>query len=244
MAFYKSSNPILTNSTFSGLFATNENDKMTIQGTANKTAILLAILVTTACITWYASGALMFIMMIVGIIGGLITGLILAFKKTSAPMLAPIYAAFQGLVVGGLSAYYNGQFEGIVFQATLLTFATAASLLLLYKSRIIKVTENFKLIVGSATMAVGLLYLVNMILMMFGINMGLGGTSLISIGISVLIVGVAAFNLVMDFDFIEEGAERGAPKYMEWYAAFGLMVTLIWLYLEILKLLSKLNRRK
>lgn len=243
MAFYKSSNPILSESTFSGIFTSNESDKMTIQGTANKTAILLSLLILTSCFSWYAPDGLKFVLMIAGAIGGLILAIVLAFKKTLAPYLAPAYAALQGLFLGGISQIFESYYPGIVFQASLLTFGTLASLLLLYKSRIIKVTENFKLIVASATMGIGLVYLLNFILMLCGVNLGISGNSTFSIIFSVVVVAIAAFNLVMDFDFIEEGAERGAPKFMEWYAAFGLMVTLIWLYLEILKLLAKLRSR-
>lgn len=240
MAFYKSSNPVLGKDTFSGMFSGSDSEKMTIQGTANKTAILLSLVILTSCITWYYPS---FILMIVGAIGGLICGLIIAFKKTSAPVVAPIYALLEGLFIGGISVYFNQMYPGIVFQAVILTFGTLISLLLLYKSGIIKVTENFKLIVASATIGIGFAYLINMVLMLFGINMGLGGNSLFSIGFSVVVVAVAAFNLVMDFDFIEEGEKQGAPKFMEWYGAFGLMVTIIWLYIEILRLLSKLRSR-
>ncbi|MCU0429153.1 MAG: Bax inhibitor-1/YccA family protein [Cytophagaceae bacterium] len=240
MAFYKSGNPVLSQDTFSGLFSSNASDRMTIQGTANKTAILLAITIAFSSISWYYPNAFF---MWTGVIVGLILALIVTFKKTTAPYLAPAYAVFEGLFLGAISSLYNQLYEGIVLQAVLLTFCTFTALLLLYKSRMIKVTENFKLIISAATMGIGFAYLLSLVLSMFNINMGLGSNGLFGIGFSVVVVAVAAFNLVMDFDFIEEGEKQGAPKFMEWYAAFGLMVTIIWLYLEILRLLAKLRSR-
>jgi uncharacterized YccA/Bax inhibitor family protein len=157
--------------------------------------------------------------------------------------MATVYAALEGLFLGAISAYFEMAYQGIVTQAIILTMGVLFSLLALYKFRIIKVTENFKMIVVAATGGIALIYLVSFIGGFFGLNMPFiheGGT--FGIIFSVVVVIVAALNLVMDFDFIEEGSEKGAPKYMEWYAAFGLMVTLIWLYLEILRLLSKLRR--
>jgi uncharacterized YccA/Bax inhibitor family protein len=157
---------------------------------------------------------------------------------------APLYAVLEGLFLGGISALYELKFQGIVIQAVALTFGTLAALLLAYKSRLIKVTENFKLGVVAATGGIALVYLISIGLGFFGIRMPyLHDSGPIGIGISVFIVIVAALNLVLDFDFIEQGAAQGAPKYMEWYAAFGLLVTLIWLYLEILRLLAKVRRR-
>jgi uncharacterized YccA/Bax inhibitor family protein len=157
---------------------------------------------------------------------------------------APVYAVLEGLFLGGISAFYEAQFQGIVIQAVGLTFGTLAALLLAYKSGMIRATENFKLGVAAATGGIMLVYLVSLGMSFFGMRMPyLHESGPLGIGISVFIVVIAALNLVLDFDFIEQGAAQGAPKYMEWYAAFGLLVTLIWLYLEILRLLSKLRSR-
>ena len=178
-----------------------------------------------------------------GAIGGLVFCLITVFKKEWSRVTACIYAACEGLFLGGISAVLEAQFGGIVIQAVALTLGVLLCLLVAYKTRIIKATENFKLGVMAATGAIFLLYMVTWILSMFGVQaMGfIHSSGPLGIGISVVIVIIAALNLVLDFDFIENGAARGAPKYMEWYAAFGLLVTLVWLYLEILRLLAKLR---
>ena len=166
------------------------------------------------------------------------------FKKNFAPISAPVYAAFEGLFLGALSMIFNSAYPGIVTQAVALTFGTLFALLLAYRSDLIKPTENFKLGIVAATGGIFFFYLVTMILSLFGMNMSfMRGSSTLSIGISAVVVVIAALNLVLDFDFIESGSEQGLPKYMEWYGAFGLMVTLIWLYIEILHLLSKLRER-
>jgi uncharacterized YccA/Bax inhibitor family protein len=177
-------------------------------------------------------------------IAGFIVALITVFKKTAAPITAPIYAAIEGILLGMLSAFYEMQFPGLVFQAILLTFGTLFALLMAYRSGVIKATENFKLGVFAATGGIGLIYLTTFILSFFGLSIPyIHGSGTIGILFSLFVVVIAALNLVLDFDFIERGAERGAPKYMEWYAAFGLLVTLIWLYIEMLRLLSKLRSR-
>tara|TARA_B100001057_G_scaffold495949_1_gene596100 strand:- start:3144 stop:3761 length:618 start_codon:yes stop_codon:yes gene_type:complete len=177
-------------------------------------------------------------------IAGFVVALITVFKKTAAPITAPIYAAIEGILLGMLSAFYEMQFPGLVFQAILLTFGTLFALLMAYRSGVIKATENFKLGVFAATGGIGLIYLTTFILSFFGLSIPyIHGSGTIGILFSLFVVVIAALNLVLDFDFIERGAERGAPKYMEWYAAFGLLVTLIWLYIEMLRLLSKLRSR-
>jgi uncharacterized YccA/Bax inhibitor family protein len=182
--------------------------------------------------------------MIGGGIGGFIFALATIFKKTWAPFTAPIYAVLQGLMLGGISSMMNAEFKGIVIQAVALTFGTLFALLFAYRSGLIKVTENFRLGVVAATGGIFIAYLLSFVLGLFGVNIGfMHSNGPIGIIVSLVIVVVAALNLVLDFDFIESGAESGAPKYMEWYAAFGLMVTLIWLYLEFLRLLSKLSSR-
>jgi uncharacterized YccA/Bax inhibitor family protein len=250
----RSGNPALNSNTFldigSGELVTRApGEVMTINGTVNKTGFMLLLLVATAAYTWSLytpenPGAVM-PWLLVGGIGGFIVALVTVFKKTWAPVTAPLYAALEGLFVGAVSAMFESQFPGIVMQAVMLTMGVLAALLLAYKSGLIKATENFKLGVVAATGGIALLYLVNIGMRLFGFE-GFGfihESGAMGIGFSVFVVIIAALNLVLDFDFIESGAEAGAPKYMEWYGAFGLVVTLVWLYLEILRLLAKLQSR-
>lgn len=249
----RSGNPALNKNTFldvgSGSVVAGGNDVMTLGGTVNKTGFMLLILVACAAWTWsmYSPenpGAVM-PWAIGGAVSGLVVALITVFKKTWAPVTAPLYAALEGLFVGAISAMFEASFPGIVMQAVFLTMGVLAALLMAYKSGLIKATENFKLGVVAATGGIALLYLVNMGMRLFGFD-GMGfihESSGIGIAFSVFVVIIAALNLVLDFDFIESGAEAGAPKYMEWYGAFGLTVTLVWLYLEILRLLAKLQSR-
>ncbi|MFL2553995.1 MAG: Bax inhibitor-1/YccA family protein [Candidatus Rariloculaceae bacterium] len=247
--FGRSGNPSLGNTTFANEGAVGDY-AMTLQGTVNKTGVLLALVVLGALYTWnlfFQNGSPAAVMPIAigGAIGGLVFALITMFKKEWAGITAPIYAGLQGLFLGGISAIFESQFPGIVIQATGLTLGTLASLLLLYKLGIIKPTENFRLMIVSATMGIGILYLISFVMNMFG-SSGIGfihSNGLFGIGFSLFVVAIAALNLVLDFDFIEQGAEQGAPKYMEWFGAFALMVTLIWLYLEMLRLLAKLRSR-
>jgi len=167
------------------------------------------------------------------------------FKPAWAPVTSPIYAALEGLALGALSAIFEARYPGIVIQAVGLTFGTLVALLVVYRSGLIPVTENFKLGVVAATGGIAFVYLIGFVMSFFGASIPLiHGSSAIGIAFSLLVVGVAALNLVLDFDFIEQGAERRVPKYMEWYAAFGLLVTLVWLYLELLRLLAKLQDRR
>ena len=238
----RSGNPVLSKKTFSNTISVNE--KMTIEGTVNKTAISLLILVGTGYLTFNTLNPIL----LIGCgIGGFIFALIIIFKKEWAPITVPIYAALQGAMLGGISYMYNYLYDGIVTNAILLTVGILVSLLIAYRSGYIKATENFKLGIFAATGGIAIVYLVNFIMGFFGSGLGvmnINNASPLSIGFSIVVVIIAALNLVLDFDFIEEGAEKGAPKYMEWYGAFGLLVTLIWLYLEILRLLAKLNSRK
>ena len=246
---YRSGNPSLNSKTFQNLERPSSghllrDDVMTIQGTVDKTGISLALLIFAGYFAYVPNG-LMY--MIIGGLGGLIVAFITIFKKTWAPITVPLYAMLEGLLLGSISYMYGQMFDGIVLNAVILTVSILVSLLLVYKSGYIKVTENFKLGMAAATGGIFLVYLFSLIGGFFGLNFSfLDSTngSLMSIGISLFIVIIASLNLVMDFDFIEEGAEKGAPKYMEWYGAFGLLVTLVWLYLEILRLLAKLNSRK
>ena len=215
---------------------------MTIQGTVNKTGLALLLLMAAATLTWNSpeAGGLIWI----GALGGFIVALITIFKKTAAPYTVPVYAVLEGLFLGGISRIFESMYPGIVQQAVFLTFGTLGALLLAYRSGLIKATENFKLGVTAATGGIAFVYIVSIVMGFFGIQFPMIHSSgPIGILFSAFVVVIAALNLVMDFDFIEEGAEHGAPKYMEWYGAFGLLVTLIWLYLEILRLLAKLRER-
>jgi uncharacterized YccA/Bax inhibitor family protein len=247
----RTANPALNAETFKNLaYGADRENAMTIQGTVNKTGILLALTLIAAAWTWnkfFASGTPESVApwTMIGAFGGFIVALVTVFKKTWSSVTAPVYAVLEGLFLGGISATFEARFPGIVIQAVGLTFGTLLCLLMAYRSGLIKATENFKLGVMSATGAIALFYLVTMILGFFGVRIPfIHESGIIGIGISVFIVIIAALNLVLDFDFIEQGSVTGVPKYMEWYAAFGLMVTLIWLYLEILRLLSKLRSRE
>ena len=249
----RSGNPALGENTFldigSGRVVSRDGSTMTLNGTVNKSGILLALILVSASFVWGkydgpASAPAVMPWLMTGAIGGFVLALITVFKKEWAPVTAPIYALLEGLFLGGISAYYEARFPGIVMQAVGLTFGTLAALLMAYRSGLIRATENFKLGVVAATGAIFLVYLVSWIAGFFGKSIPfIHESGLLGIGFSLFVVIIAALNLVLDFDFIEDGVEQGAPKYMEWYGAFGLMVTLVWLYLEILRLLSKLNSR-
>ncbi len=224
-------------------------ETMSVEGTVNKTGFLLLLVAVGAAWVWTKyfqtlDPATIMPYMIGGLIVGLVAALVTIFLPAWARISAPVYAAAQGLALGGISAFYEQQLHGIVFQAIGLTFGVLAVMLLAYRSGLIKVTDKFRMIVIAATGAIALLYLVSIVLSFFGIAIPFihqGGT--FGIIFSLVVVGIAAMNLALDFDFIQRGVEHGAPKPMEWYAAFGLMVTLIWLYLEILRLLAKIRRR-
>ena len=245
----RTGNPTLNERTFQNQGAAGAEGAMTIQGVVNKTLILLGLAVATASYTWtqFIEGNQSFAMMLGfgGAAAGLVLGLICGFKPGTAKITAPLYALAEGLFLGGISAMMEGRFEGIVIQAVSLTFGVLLVLLFVYKTGMIKVTENFRMGVAAATGAVALFYLVSFALRAFNIYEipYIHESGLIGIGFSAFVVVLAALNLVLDFDFIENGAAQGAPRFMEWYAAFGLMVTLVWLYIEILRLLSKLRSR-
>jgi uncharacterized YccA/Bax inhibitor family protein len=250
----RTANPALNKNTFQNLHSHDTTNAMSINGTVNRTFILLILLLLPATYMWSAvfeafKNPEISINLPLFLIGGAIISLIVAlitiFKKSWAPVTAPIYALAEGLVLGALSAIMELQFPGIVIQAVALTFGTLFALLFAYKTRLIKVTQNFRLGIAAATGAIFLIYMVSFIMSFFGTTIPyIHESGLIGIGFSLFVVVIAALNLVLDFDFIENGAEQGAPKYMEWYAAFGLMVTLIWLYIEILRLLAKLRSRR
>ena len=217
---------------------------MTIKGTVDKTALSLLLMLLAGYFTFNEGSS---VLMVAGGVGGFIVAIITILKKQWSPITVPLYAMFEGLMLGGISFMYGQLFEGIVFNAIMLTVSILLCLLFAYRSGIIKATENFKLGVFAATAGIFLVYIASFVASFFGAGFSFldpTNSSLFSIGISLFVVVIASLNLVLDFDFIEEGAEKGAPKYMEWYGAFGLLVTLVWLYLEILRLLAKLNSRK
>ena len=241
---YRSGNPVLTSNAFN--LKSDYSDKMTIGGTVNKTFLTLMILVGSAYYSWtYISitNVLAFPSVIVAFIVGIIT----IRKKEWAPVTVPIYGVLQGIFLGIISNMFNTLYDGIVITAISYTLCILFALLSVYRLGIIKPSENFKLGVAAATGGIAILYVVNFVMGIFGSGiplMDINNSSMYSIGFSVFVIIIASMNLVVDFDFIEEGAEKGAPKFMEWYGAFGVMVTLVWLYLEILKLLAKMNSRK
>ncbi len=250
----RSGNPALKESTFldlgSGSVVSRPADgAMTLNGTVNKTALLLVLAVITAAFAWNrveitADGMTGGLYVWGGLIGGFILAMVTIFKKEWAPVTAPMYALVEGLFLGGISAVFEARYPGIAFQAVLLTFGTLFALLFAYRSGLIKATENFKMGVVAATGGIALVYLATIVLGFFGVEIPMiHGNGLVGIGFSLFVVVIAALNLVLDFDFIEAGVEHGAPKYMEWYGAFGLMITLVWLYIEFLRLLAKLQSR-
>jgi len=246
----RSGNPALSAATFQNLGPATavRGEAMTLQGTVNKTGISLLLCVISASWTWnmyVTNPGVVMPFLLGGAIGGFIVAMITVFKKTWSPVTTPIYALLEGLFLGAISAMFEQMYPGIVIQAVGLTFGTLFALLFAYKSGLIKATENFKLGVVAATGAVGLIYMVSIVLGFFGTGIPyIHESGTVGILFSLVVVVIAALNLVLDFDFIETGVERGAPKYMEWYGAFGLLVTLIWLYLEMLRLLAKLNSRR
>lgn len=245
----RTSNPALNDQTFAQFGYVQAGEAMTVQGAVNKTGILLLCVLVTTIWTWHrffvtSNPASVVPWMAIGAIGGLIVALITVFKQQWSPVTSPIYALLEGFVIGGLSAIAEYNYPGIVIQAVGLTFGTCVAVLMAYTSGLVKATENFKLGVVAATGGIALVYLVSIILNLFGVRVPyIYDNGLFGIVFSLFVVVIAALNLVLDFDFIDSGARHGAPKYMEWYSAFGLMVTLIWLYIEVLRLLMKLRSR-
>ncbi|MFO1460932.1 MAG: Bax inhibitor-1/YccA family protein [Verrucomicrobiota bacterium] len=242
----QTSNPVFRNDPFTKAPAIGA--AMTVGGSVWKTFFLLMLAVVTASATWviYASGQNLAIPAAVGAAFlGFILAMVISFKPTWAAVLAPVYALVEGVFLGGITAIMNQRYPGIALAAAGGTVATLAALLFAYQSGLIRATDNFKRGVIAATLGIALFYMVAMVLQLFHVQIpGVFGSGLIGIGFSVFVVAIAALNLVLDFDRIEQGAREGAPKYMEWYAAFGLMVTLVWLYIEILRLLAKLSDRR
>jgi len=255
MSLFKSGNPTLSENRFEQSMnpgAAYGGDVMTVRGTLNKFGFLFLMVMGAAYFSWneFANGSDMTPYMFGGAIGGLVVAIIIIFKKEWSPFLAPLYALLEGLFVGAISAYYNYAFAAeapnIIMTAVGLTFGTAIAMYLLFATGIIKVTETFRAVIFTATAGIAIFYLITMLLRMFNVAdlAFLHEGSMLGIGFSLFVVAIAALNLILDFDMIQKGTQMGAPKYMEWYGAFGLMVTIIWLYLEILRLLSKLSSRK
>lgn len=259
MALFQSGNPTLSEKIFSRSAGDISGEAMTVRGSINKFGFLLFMVLGGAVFTWskyydalaVADTGTQAIMpyLLVGVFGGLICAFTISFKPTWAPYLAPAYGILEGLFIGGLSALVNDKlsekYPGIIMQAVGLTFGVAIAMFMLYNFKIIKATEKFKSVVISATAGIFVFYLITMVIRMFGVNMPfMYDSSALGIGISLFVIAIAALNLILDFDMIEKGADMGAPKFMEWYGAFGLLVTMVWLYLEILKLLMRLGGRR
>ena len=243
------SNPMTNTRVYEGCAITDT--PMTIAGTVNKSIGLLALVILTAAITWFTAysgyGDKTYALMITGAIGAFILALIAAFKPQHSKPLSLGYAAFEGLFLGGISAVFNMQYPGIVSQAVVATFCSMFVVLLLFKGKVIRATEGFRSAIIGATITIAVLYGISLLLSLFHIDAlssALMSNSLISIGLNAIIAVIACLNFVLDFDFIERGVEMGAPKYLEWYGALSMLITLIWLYIEILKLLAKLNSRR
>ena len=253
MSLFKSGNPALSEKRFRDTVLDNVvtyDNAMTVKGTLQKFGFLFLMTMGTAFYSWkeYAEGGNVVPLIIGGAVGGLVIAIVLMFKKEWSPYLAPLYGLCEGLFVGAISAYYSAAFAAkapnIVVNAVGLTFGTAIAMYLLYSFRIIQATQKFKAVIFTATAGIAIFYLITFVLSFFGIQIPfLHEGSLLGIGFSLFVVAIAALNLILDFDMIEQGAALGAPKYMEWYGAFGLLVTIVWLYLEILRLLSKLSSR-
>jgi uncharacterized YccA/Bax inhibitor family protein len=251
MALFKSGNPALNEKVFQNNLAVSGSEVMTERGTLNKFFFLFLMVMASASFTWKAfyEGKNVMPWMIGAAIGGLILAFVMVFRRQWSAYLAPAYGLLEGVFIGGISAIYNNVFEktapGIVTQAVLLTFGTVIAMYLLYRFRIIKVTDKLRSVIFIATAGIAVFYLLAIVLRLFGIDVAMihEGTT-IGIIFSLVVVTVAALNLLLDFDMIEQGSKMGAPKYMEWYGAFALLVTIVWLYLEILRLLSKLASRR
>ena len=223
---------------------------MTIQGTIHRTGILLLCVLATAFWTWNLffttrDPAAVAPYILVGALGGFVVALVTVFKKEWSPITAPVYALLEGLFLGAISATLEFRFPGIAIASVALTFGTCICLLLAYRSGLIRPSQKFMLGIVAATGGIMLVYFLSTIVGFFGVHVPyIYGSGPIGIAFSLAVVVIAALNLILDFNFIEQGALNGAPKYMEWYAAFGLMVTLIWLYLEIIRLLAKVRDRR
>jgi uncharacterized YccA/Bax inhibitor family protein len=253
--FGNSSNPAMKESIFEkAAFVSSSSGTMTVRGSVIKTFLLIAMTIFAGAYTWHSvfyanNPSAVTPWLWGGLISGFVLALIICFAPKTSPYLAPLYAAAEGFALGAISAFFEAafaeKFPGIVLTAVSITLLTALVMLFCYQTRIIKVTNKLRSVIVIATISIGVFYFVVIILNLFKVATPFyHEASLLSIGISAVIVVVAALNLLLDFDFIEKGSEMGAPKYMEWYGAFGLLVTLVWLYLEILRLLAKIASRE
>jgi len=242
----RSGNPVLLNSTFTDV-TRGSSRPMTLPGVIHRSILLLLLVAGTSAGVWAYSDShpsAIYPTMMIGALSGFVVAMVTSFKKDWAAVTSPIYAVLEGLFIGGISLVMEQRFPGLVLQAVLLTFGVMFALLAAYQSRIIRPSETFKSVIVGATFGIVVVYLVSMVLQLFfhtEIPL-INGSGPIGIAFSLVVVGIAALNLVLDFDFIENGVAAGAPKWMEWYAAFALTVTLVWLYIEILRLLSKMRR--
>jgi len=243
----RSGNPVLSNSTFTDVSQRGYSRPMTLTGVINRSILLLLLVAGTAAGVWTYSNShpsAIYPMVMVGTLGGFVVAMVTTFKRDWAPFTAPVYAVLQGVFIGGISLVIEQRFPGLVLQAVLLTFGVMFALLAAYQSRIIRPSETFKSVIVGATFGIVVVYLISMVLQLFfhtGIPL-IHDSGPVGIIFSLVVVGIAALNLVLDFDFIENGVASGAPKWMEWYAAFSLTVTLVWLYIEVLRLLAKMRR--
>ncbi len=238
--------PVLTEKAFNQEVATLEGEKMTLNGVISKSAILLALVIASGITSWtFAHHAYGIIVLFASIIVGLILALIIIWKKHTAPVLAPIYAIVEGCVLGIISRIFESQYEGIVVQAVLVTVSIFVGMLFAYKFKLIRVTQRFAKVIIFATAGIAIYYVLNLVFMFFGGDLPLiNSNSIYGILFTLFVAGIAALNLILDFDFIERSVEQGFVKYMEWYASFGLLVTLVWLYIEVLRLISKIRGRR
>jgi len=242
---YSDSNTSLYNPDGSKVEIIDYNNTMTVNGAVTKTFMLFLLLLAGAGVTWYMAftGQNPIVLTIGGAIIGFILVIAATFSPKNAPYLAPAYALFEGLFIGGISAIFEVRYPGIVMQGVFGTLVTFAVCLALYRFGVVKVTEQFKSIVVASIFAIASYYLVSIALSFFGVSLFHQGNSLISIGFSIFVIVIAALSLFLDFDMIEKGAQRRLPKHMEWFGAMGLIITLVWLYVEFLRLLSKLQSR-
>jgi uncharacterized YccA/Bax inhibitor family protein len=243
----RSGNPVLSNSTFTDVTQRGYSRPMTLGGVINRSILLLLLVAGTAAGVWTYSNShpsAIYPMVMVGTLGGFVVAMVTTFKRDWAPFTAPVYAVLEGVFIGSISLVMERQFPGLVLQAVLLTFGVMFALLAAYQSRIIRPSQTFKAVIVGATFGIVIVYLISMVLQLFfhtGIPL-IHDSGPVGIIFSLVVVGIAALNLVLDFDFIENGVASGAPKWMEWYAAFALTVTLVWLYIEVLRLLAKMRR--
>ena len=249
MSIFKSSNPTLQEKTYQGtiLEGISTGEEMTVNGTLNKFGVLMMLMIGSTFFAWsqFEKGSDPMPLMLIGVFGGLALAIFMMFKKQWSQYIAPAYAILEGLFVGSVSAMYNYSYPGLPMQAVALTLLVTLIMFLLYRYRIIKVTAKLRMVIVVATVAIGIFYMIQWITYLaMGSPIGsfTNASTPLGIGFSILVVGLAAFNLLLNFDMIEKGTEMRAPKYMEWYSAFGLLVTIVWLYLELLRLLSKLQR--